>query len=167
MVLIQANIGFFPADNPKYSCAVIIDEPQEGNLYARDVAAPVFRTIADKIFAYDVKLHPSKNKVASYQLIAQQQNVGYGEDFRTVSQELGLENAPNHAGWLKAISKGNSVIWRKLESQSEELPNVKGMTLRDATHLLENKGFKVRYSGIGKVAEYAIVEARTINLILK
>lgn len=162
-----AFIGFFPADNPKYSCAVIIDEPQEGNLFARDVAAPVFRKIADKIFAYDVALHPAKNQKSNYQAIAQHQNIGYGEDFRTVSEELGLENAPNHAGWLKAVRSGNSVAWRQLNVQSQELPDVRGMTLRDAIHLLENKGYKTRHEGLGKVANYAIVEPSVVNLVLQ
>jgi cell division protein FtsI (penicillin-binding protein 3) len=162
-----AFIGFFPADNPKYSCAVIIDEPQGANLYARDVAAPVFRVIADKIFAYDVALHPAKNKSSNIQKIESQEQTGYAEDYRTVGEELGLQNAPSSAGWVKVIKNGNSVAWRKIANENKDLPNVSGMTLRDAMHLLENKGFKVRYSGLGKVAEYAIVQPRVVALVLK
>ena len=162
-----AFIGFFPADNPKYSCAVIIDEPQGLNLYARDVAAPVFRTIADKIFAYDVALHPAKNKPSNVQKIETQEQSGYGEDFRTVSETLGLPNAPTYAGWAKAVKNGNSIAWRKVEGESSDVPNVQGMALRDALYLLENKGFKVRYSGLGKVTDFAIIQPRIVSLVLQ
>jgi len=162
-----AFIGYFPADNPKYSCAVIIDEPQGINLYASDVAAPVFRTIADKIFAYDVALHPAKNKPLNIQKIEMQNQAGYAEDFRTIGQELGLQNAPSSAGWVKASKNGNSITWKKVYNERKDLPNVSGMTLRDAIHILENKGFRVRYSGLGKVAEFAIVQPKVVALVLK
>lgn len=41
--------GFYPADNPKYSCIVMINQPQ-GNIYGGKVAAPVFKEIAGKTF---------------------------------------------------------------------------------------------------------------------
>ncbi|MFN0728101.1 penicillin-binding protein [Polaribacter gochangensis] len=43
--------GFFPADNPKYSCIVVIHEPnKEKGYYGATVAAPVFKEIAQKIY---------------------------------------------------------------------------------------------------------------------
>jgi cell division protein FtsI (penicillin-binding protein 3) len=161
-----AFIGFFPADNPKYSCAVIIDEPQGSNLYARDVAAPVFRTIADKIFAYDVAIHPAKNKNSNIQKIESHEQSGYAEDFRTVGETLGLLNVPNNAGWAAAVKNGNGIGWRKV-NETADIPNVEGMTLRDAIYLLENKGYKVKYSGLGKVADYAVQHPKTVSLVLQ
>ncbi|WP_259015163.1 penicillin-binding transpeptidase domain-containing protein [Emticicia fluvialis] len=161
-----AFIGFFPADNPRYSCAVIIDEPQGINVHARDVAAPVFRTIADKIFAYDVAMHPPKNKNANVQKITSHEQSGYAEDFRAVSETLGLENVPASAGWTKAVKNGSNITWRKI-NENEDIPNVSGMTLRDAIYLLENKGFKVQYTGLGKVADYAIIQPKVVSLILQ
>jgi cell division protein FtsI (penicillin-binding protein 3) len=161
-----AFIGFFPADNPKYSCAIVIDEPQGTNLYARDVAAPVFRTIADKIFAYDVAIHPAKNKNSNIQKIETHEQSGYAEDFRTVSETLGLQNVPSNAGWAKAVKSGNSIAWRKVNDNAD-MPNVEGMTLRDALYLLENKGYKVKYSGIGKVTDVALQDTRTVALTLQ
>ena len=86
-------------------------------------SAPVFRTIADKVFAYDVALHPAKNRPSNIQKIESQEQTGYAEDFRTVSEELGLQNAPTSAGWLKATKNGNSVAWRKIEDADKDLPN--------------------------------------------
>lgn len=161
-----AFIGFFPADAPRYSCAVIIDEPQGINVHARDVAAPVFRTIADKVFAYDVAMHPAKNRSVSVQKITSHEQSGYAEDFRAVGETLGLQNVPSNAGWTTAVKNGNKVVWRKI-NENVDIPNVSGMTLRDAIYLLENKGFRVQYSGLGKVAEYAIVQPKVVSLVLQ
>lgn len=48
---ISTFAGFFPADNPKYSCIVVIHEPdKEVGYYGADVSGPVFKKIAQKIF---------------------------------------------------------------------------------------------------------------------
>jgi cell division protein FtsI (penicillin-binding protein 3) len=161
-----AFIGFFPADNPKYSCAVVIDEPQGGNLYAADVAAPVFREIADKIFGYDINMHAVVNKKASVENIETHQQAGYAEDYRTVAERFDLPNAPTHAGWVKAVN-GNTVSWKKINEKSAELPDLKGLTLRDALPLLENRGYRVRYSGVGKVTDYGLVGDKLVSVSLK
>lgn len=47
---ISSFVGYFPADNPKYSCIVIIHEPdREVGIYGADVAGPVFKDMAQKI----------------------------------------------------------------------------------------------------------------------
>lgn len=48
---ISSFAGFFPADNPKYSCIVVIHEPDKSvGFYGGDVSGPVFKAIAQKIF---------------------------------------------------------------------------------------------------------------------
>jgi len=48
---ISSFAGYFPADNPKYSCIVVIHKPStEKGYYGADVSGPVFKTIAQKIF---------------------------------------------------------------------------------------------------------------------
>jgi cell division protein FtsI (penicillin-binding protein 3) len=53
--------GYFPADNPKYSCIVVVHKPNtsKNNYYGADVAGPVFKRIAQKVFT-DV---PSTNEI--------------------------------------------------------------------------------------------------------
>jgi len=50
--------GYFPADNPKYSCIVVVKKPRVKSIYGGAVALPVFRDIADKIYAMDFDLIP-------------------------------------------------------------------------------------------------------------
>lgn len=51
--------GYFPADNPKYSCIVVIHKPTKGSYYGADVAGPVFKRLAQKIYTDN----PSLNQV--------------------------------------------------------------------------------------------------------
>lgn len=51
--------GYFPADNPKYSCIVVIHRPTRGSYYGGDVAGPVFKRLAQKIYTDN----PSLNEV--------------------------------------------------------------------------------------------------------
>mgnify|MGYP005684878323 FL=1 len=47
---ISSFVGYFPADKPKYSCAVVIHKPDKNKgYYGNIVAAPVFKEIAQKI----------------------------------------------------------------------------------------------------------------------
>jgi cell division protein FtsI (penicillin-binding protein 3) len=163
-----AFIGYFPADNPKYSCAVVIDEPVGSNVYAADVCAPVFRQIADKIFAYDIKIHPTFVKKVDYSKIIRHALLGQAEDLKVISDKLGFINSPDESGYFaSSINKKDSVVWIKQNEYKESnLPNLIGMTLKDAVPLLENKGYKIKFQGIGKVKHYAIVDKKTMNLVL-
>ena len=47
---ISSFVGYFPADQPKYSCIVVVNSPNKDiGYYGSDVAAPVFKRIAEKI----------------------------------------------------------------------------------------------------------------------
>ncbi len=58
---ISSFVGYFPAENPKYSCIVVVHKPNtsKNDYYGADVAGPVFKRIAQKVFT-DV---PSTNEV--------------------------------------------------------------------------------------------------------
>lgn len=164
-----AFIGYFPAENPKYSCAVVIDEPVGSNVYAADVCAPVFRQIADKIFAYDIKIHPTLVKTSNFSKILKHANVGQAEDFKTITDKLGFVSAPEESGiYSTLLVKNDSVVWKKrFESKESNLPDLTGLTLRDAVPLLENKGYRIKYQGIGKIKHYGIVDKKVMNLVLE
>lgn len=145
--------GYFPAAKPKYSCIVVIDNPRGVNreaLYARDVAAPVFKEIADKIYATDLRLHRElKGKKAGESYLAQRLQTVLPADARVLAEELG---APEATGW-KAGTASHT-----------DLPDVRGLTLRDALFVLENRGYRVSYVGTGRVASQ---EAEGKRVVLK
>jgi len=148
-------VGYFPANAPRYSCIVVIDTPQGVNserLYARDVSAPVFKEIADKIYATDVRLHRQLRSGKSSQAdVAQALKSTPAPAAERIAAELGL---PESEGWSeRAALRG-------------PLPDLRGMSLRDALFLIENKGFRASYSGMGKVTKQEF-SGRTVTLILK
>ncbi len=144
-----AFAGYFPAENPKYSCIIVIDEPKGKNsleLYAADVAAPVFRQIADHIYADDLSLNQSKLK--QKQANNAQKLLALSTDYEAVKEE-------EEPLKLK-INQAKININPNVKSQKSTVPNVVGLALRDALFVLENKNFKVKYKGIGKVKKQSV-----------
>ena len=145
--------GYFPADRPKYSAIVVIDNPKGYNQYGSDVAAPVFKEIADKVYATDLRMH------APYQLSDSVEagvfplvQAGYQPDLSEIVQELGIRQGVAPAeDWVRATIDSNHIEWKPKKIEMESVPDVRGMTLKDALYLLENKGLRVQYSGSGRV----------------
>ncbi len=156
-------VGYFPANNPKYSCIVVIDEPRNGQLYGGDVCAPVFRSIADKVFAYDVKIHPAQAPKTNIHQLVKNMRTGHAEDLMNLADKFDIQNQLAVNGIVKKSETGNG--WKKIK-ENTPLPDVVGMTLKDALPLLENKGFAVKHTGLGKVSNYSIAENKTIWLTL-
>lgn len=162
--------GYFPANVPKYSCIVFVSYPKGGkgdNLYAGSVAAPVFKEVADRVIGYDIKLHSpiqkQKNKSSEMQ---KQLRAGQADDLRIVADEMNIEGPVDVNGWVAAKKEKGNIVWENQDTDPNKVPNLKGMSLRDALYLLENHGFKVNYTGRGKVIDYQYKD-RTCALILK
>lgn len=119
--------GYFPADNPQYSCIVIIHKPSTSKgYYGADVSGPVFKRIAQKIFT-DV---PSTNQVKKLESkIAKQEQL--------------------YAQYYAREQKSK-------ETNSNLVPNIVGMSGMDAVALLGNMGFKVQVIGAGKVKKQSL-----------
>ena len=74
---ISSFVGYFPAENPKYSCIVVVHKPDTSTnqYYGADVAGPVFTRIAQKIFTDS----PTKNEVKNLNLKNSNQEKNYSE----------------------------------------------------------------------------------------
>ena len=148
-------VGYFPANNPKYSCIVVIDNPKGYRQYGSDVAAPVFKEIADKIYALDLELHdPYPTEQYVDESIFPVIRAGNRYDLQMICNELGLSNhLQTQETWVRTHRVSNSVHWTSNEVKPGLIPNVTGMTLRDAIFLLENEGLVVIYKGQGRVVK--------------
>jgi len=91
---ISSFVGFFPAENPKYSCIVVVHKPNTSgnNYYGADVAGPVFKRIAQKIFTDS----PSTNEIKNLNRKIQKQEVAY-EDYK-IKANSELKTIPNLKG---------------------------------------------------------------------
>ena len=167
-------IGYFPANNPKYTMITAIDSPQGDNidlLYAGAVAAPVFKQVADRIVAYDIRMHAPIRKGGRQPRPEKALLAGYADDLHTISTTLNMDSEPSTEGWVETAEKGR---WKSRPTRPNQVPDVRGLTLRDALFLLENRGFRVLVEGRGKVKEQSVepgtgatdLSAKTITLKL-
>ncbi len=157
-------VGYFPAENPKYSCIIVVDSPKGFRQYGSNVAAPVFKEIADKIYALDLELHDSYYAQAdAHAGIFPVIKAGNREDLQRICDELSIPNlAATNEDWVKAQRKDNAVLWTTDEIAPEVIPDLSGMTLRDAIFLLENHGVSVSHQGEGRIVTQSIPPGRKI-----
>jgi cell division protein FtsI (penicillin-binding protein 3) len=169
--------GYFPADRPKYSMIVVIDSPNGFAAYGGDVSAPVFKEIADRIFALDMELNPvDQTKIFQAENLESKLpyiNAGKGEELQEIFEELKIATkSPSAEDWIKTEAIADKVNLKINDTDKPVVPDVSGMPLRDALFILENKGLKVNYNGKGRVLEQSLTPGApltpnaTINLVL-
>lgn len=151
-------VGYFPADNPIYSCIVVVSAPKSGIYYGGYVAAPVFREIADKIFSNYIEMHDAANKRDKfYADVLPKAKSGYRSDVSTLYEQIGVScNYSQNDEWVTPEQKDNSFELKQRNVAKGIVPDVRGMGLRDALFLLENQGIQVSFSGVGKVRAQSI-----------
>jgi cell division protein FtsI (penicillin-binding protein 3) len=160
--------GFFPADKPKYSCIVVIDSPSKGGWSGAEVAAPVFRELADKCMARDqASQRPMLARVPARRTPVPLVRAGLQDEIALVCQKIGLPGQTRATGgeeWVHATAAVDTAFVARTVSlrpnasvaHPGRMPDVRGLTLRDALFLLENRGLKVQASGTGRVREQSI-----------
>ncbi|WP_369811118.1 penicillin-binding protein [Hymenobacter mellowenesis] len=156
--------GYFPADKPKYSCIVVVDSPRNGRIYGADVAAPVFREVADKCMARDLlSQRPLLAKARLNKSHVPLVRAGMQDELALVCQKLGLAGNTQATGgeeWVRAASDtafhARTVALVVNPVRAGRVPQVRGLSLRDALFLLENRGLHVRAVGTGRVREQSL-----------
>ncbi len=150
-------VGYFPADNPKYSCIVVIVNPRKGKYYGGAVAAPVFRELSDRLFAIrpDIMI-PLPQDTGSTRL--PYAHAGSSTDLSSAFASLGLQAKPLTAAtpWARPLADGGKVILTPQTLTRGVMPDVTGMGLKDAIYLLEQQGLKVIVNGKGTVVRQSI-----------
>jgi len=150
-------VGYFPADNPEYSCIVSIYNPSEGSFYGNVVAGNVFRKIADKIYSTDTKA-VANDVMESYSSALPICKSGSREKIQTVCEVLDLpnniENFPT-VKWIRFsdLSNDKENFLPYSPANEDYVPDVRNMGAADAIGILEKNGLRVIISGRGKVVE--------------
>lgn len=157
-----AFCGYFPADEPKYSCVVLIFHPRENFFGAATTSGVVLRDVAIAMYARGM--------------------LGNTSDYLAEADEN-----PSRAVRPVAFASGNDLVAHAIERAAGVAPrrmsggeqpadgvaNVRGMGLREAIARLENQGLEVTFSGSGHVHSQnpapgtPLSGVRTVNLILK
>ncbi len=171
-------VGYFPAENPMYSCLVMVSKPKSG-FYGGTVAAPVFREIADKLMASNIALSEPLNNVGKPVLGASDlpRTGGLKADILKTMQTMQLKHEilpATGTAWANIVPKNDTVFVNPRSVNTKKMvPSVIGLGLMDALFLLENRGLRVQFSGYGKVVAQSlnpgiqILKPETISLKLE
>lgn len=150
-------VGYFPAEDPLYSCIVVVNAPSSAVYYGNVVSGPVFREISDKVYSTnffrDLTALNDPDKPAR----APDAGNGYYEDINGALRELNIRARRKVDGeWVRTREAGDTLRVVDLALTEGLMPNVVGMGLRDAIYLIENSGMRVRYTGRGKVVRQSL-----------
>lgn len=156
-------VGYFPADNPKYSCIVAVKTyhgPGHRNTYyGASLAGPVFRAIADRVYASHPSWHAAvDNSVDEIPVPASDIKGGRGKDVMRAASKLSVSvKDRSDSEWVKVQEAEDRLVTVPALPEDEALvPSVVGMGLNDAIFLLEQRGLRVSFSGKGKVKRQSV-----------
>lgn len=162
---ITSFVGYFPAHAPKYSAIVVVKNPRGWQQYGNNVAGPVFKEIADNIYSRDIDLHFAMDGT-----VLQEPGVfpviraGRQEELTMLTNELGVStHSSTEEEWVKAARNGSAVTWNKNAVSRDKVPDVTGMTFRDALYLLERSGLVVVHEGMGRVKEQSLTPGGKVS----
>jgi len=159
-------VGYFPADAPEYTCIVIVNGPSNNVYYGNQVAGPVFKEIADKVYVqrFDLQspVEPIINPLAVHVPISKS---GNASDLKMILGELGIpvQDQSDDYNWVTTKTGAEEVALERRTITPDRVPNVVGMGLRDALHLLETSGMKVRVAGSGMIIRQSVLPGTTIT----
>ena len=139
--------GYFPSDNPQYTCIVCIKKmglPASGGL----MSGGIFHHISEGVMAKSLKL-----------------SVTDARDSTSVLIPSVLKGDNNAAGYvLRQLGVNTSkVSMASVDVKAGKMPDVTGMGARDAVYQLERLGVKVKLSGKGFVARQSIAPGTTLQ----
>lgn len=151
-------VGYFPADDPQYSCIVVVNSPSKNVYYGNMVAGPVFLEIARKVYATAVEMQPFVARNKDIRLDLPYSKTGNREELRRVLKELDVpvDNSHLRAQWISTEKKTQAVEFSKRSVVPGLVPNVVTMGAKDAVYLLENAGLRVRLLGRGSVRQQSL-----------
>lgn len=152
---IASFAGYFPADDPIYSCIVVIAAPTD-DIYGASVSGTVFASIANKVYASSYNYHNAVNENEVIATVPPVQN-GNRYDINTVLNRFKVQkNFNGQSDWVNAKNGENSITFNDYKWNKERVPDVRGMGLEDAVYLLEQAGLTVKVSGYGRVVQQSL-----------
>ncbi len=153
-------IGYFPADAPKYTMAVVIQNTRESKLiYGADVSGAVFKEISDKIYARFLTNATYSTKIVFDS--SKSNTLGMKNDMKSIFGFMNIpyKDASVSGAWRNVTITQNNATMNAAASNNDTkkiMPDVVGMVLKDAIYLLENKGLKIILQGKGKVINQSL-----------
>ena len=158
-------VGYFPADNPQYTIAVIIiNKPRNPNHFGASVAGPVFKEISDRL--YSTYIH-NKLELPTVVKVKDSQSFEFTASksaLKTIGKHLGLKytDSSTNNEWVKLQGARESIAATNKIVSSGSMPNIVGLKLQDALWICEKNGLDVKVMGKGTVTAQSIAEGAAI-----
>ncbi|MFM6934509.1 MAG: penicillin-binding protein [Flavobacteriales bacterium] len=164
MSFYQASfVGYFPANKPIYSCIVVISKPRR-EYYGARVSGTVFAEIANKVYASALQYHRavnSKRAVKSTEL--PKVKVAANRDVTQILKAFNLRyQLNNDTEWIESDTLKGSIHLNRKKEGKKLVPDVIGMTAKDAIYLLESAGMIVKLQGKGTVRSQSIKSGQSL-----
>jgi cell division protein FtsI (penicillin-binding protein 3) len=142
--------GYFPADNPQYTCVVVIkNKPHAAKFYGALVAGPVFREIADRLVTLNApqlnvkfaSVNAGDNDNYSY--------AGYEDDIKSILSAINISYKDSAKTTLaKMYNKQDKPVLANMPLSNKYMPALKGLGLKDALYICEHAGLIVKVNGV-------------------
>jgi cell division protein FtsI (penicillin-binding protein 3) len=158
-------VGYFPADKPEYTCIVVIKtKPHAAMHYGGQLAAPVFKEVATKLYAMYVQrknILPLQYKPDStFNIYA-----GTTNDVKDIfgAMNISYVDSTVQKPWSVVYTNPDKPVIKLSVVEKKIVPDVRNMGLKDALYLLENSSIKVITKGRGKVVAQDILPGTPVT----
>ncbi|HXR82706.1 MAG TPA: penicillin-binding protein [Hanamia sp.] len=163
----SAFMGYFPVNNPEYTIGIVIQNSSESkHVYGASVSGPVFRDVADKLYALRVS-----DKSFDPNSISNDNDIykfyGLKKDVNKIFDVFKFQktDSATSGSWRSTVLQDGKakLLADNISISAHKIPDVTGMGLKDAVYLLENMGLKVAASGKGKVIYQSLAQNSDFN----
>ncbi|MBU3743162.1 MAG: PASTA domain-containing protein [Sediminibacterium sp.] len=167
--MFQASFaGFFPADHPKYTCVVVIKNKPGAILHhGSDVAAPVFKEIADRLYATYLRQQPASLLVSTASADSIRWSLaGNKNDLQLVAKSLRISINDSSRIFDQWATLNGSLQNANLTPRTQNpgvMPELVGLGLKDALLLGESSGLQIKISGKGRVVSQSVPPGETVQ----
>jgi cell division protein FtsI (penicillin-binding protein 3) len=151
---IGSFVGFAPVENPAVVIIVVIDEPL-GAYHGGDVAAPVFREIAEQILP-DLNVAPDTLLKSAPDLLAGSRSAAAAESLESARQRSEHETAEREATWPQVARGGDAragaseIVYAVASGRAVLMPDLRGRSVRDAARVCAQLGLQLEARGEGR-----------------
>jgi cell division protein FtsI (penicillin-binding protein 3) len=152
-------VGYFPADNPKYSCIIVVNRPEAGKIYGGAVAAPVFKEISDKVYATQLDIHDQQETDIYRKRYLPATARGDYNDLKTslLAMAYPVMMPSQNPDWAVMDSTRVSIMLSPDYIGSDTVPDLTGLTAKDALFMTEKAGLTPIIYGKGLVGGQSLI----------
>lgn len=149
-------VGYFPVKNPIYSCIVSVTASGE-NIYGASVSGKVFSAIANKVYATSLRYHKAINEGEKVVSNAPVSKSGNAYDLKKTLKFLNIPYSQGESNeWVSTKAEPDKIAMHQRIIGKNLVPDVRGMSAKDAVYLIESAGMVAEIHGFGTVKTQSI-----------